>query len=90
MALILFLKEPIRGRSVERVYSRAFSLARKLLDALGIEVLRVEVAKLRLVKSSDIDKEELDPDVVELKLDRRFRALAGGDMGRGTGEDYGG
>ena len=73
MTLLLFLKEPIRGRSVKRVYSRAFSLAREVLDALGIEVLRVEVAKLRLVKRSDIDKEELDPDVIGLKLDRRFR-----------------
>ena len=73
MALILFLKEPIRGRSTKRVYSKAFSLAREVLDALDIEVLRVEVAKLRLVKRSDINNEELDPDVIVLKLDRRFR-----------------
>ena len=80
MALVLFLKEQIRGRSVKRVYSRAFSLAKRVLDALGIEVLRIEVAKLRLVRETDLDREELDPDVIELKLDRRFRFREGVDL----------
>lgn len=73
MALLVYFREPVKGRSVKRVYSRLFAMAREILDVLGVEVVGVEVAKLRLVKRTEIDRKELGPEVIPVKLDRRFR-----------------